>query len=693
MGDKNEDPLQQEKSPKKHCSPRTKADLAKNTRPSKFLEGSMNDRVSHRPPSIYIKDGDATDELGIQSRSKSLTHESAGIDGPVAFHGAVIESTKPSGVYRIGRALINVFKPKSVWRGLGNTREERDANTLAHQSVMQERQLKAEKAYAELKKRGYKGTQQASHTVDNLAIPVIKIEPATDEPRNLSHRNLDIHGGRHCSSIEQEQNIRVVEPVGTPISPQAAPVAHRIMSPMSNGSSSRKSSLYFRKPSLHNLKKAKSQIQLPAIKKQVPPEPEAGSDKVMAEKHLRKQPSRRDIVRHKKLSRKVSDLEVQLAIARRNLKLSMNETPAELASQNHKDLRVFKPGALPSLPSERLLIKDPASIEGRAVYTTETDAVHGSHVDKQAVVPSAGDHELISQVDSSSQLGNKVVNRVKQPNTGSKRSREARHDHDSPPISEHIFVDEAKSNDTGSEPSNREFPSSSKTQEIIDMCVDACKISGQENRSLSTHSAPKMATKTVPPLPPIHSSSVRVSQAVPPLPAIQYAFDPSQVDSARLLSMRSIGDMKTPLGRHAEDLDNLRKEFPLASAQQLARYVTNLKESKVTDHTSLAHHNQAEAPPLARPRALSPIKIEPRKAPKNKKSALEVSHYNSNAILQAQNMNLMECTGLDATEFLKPSSQLSVHSLTPIAGEKKVETGKLLPIIQKEDYEWPDDVF
>ena len=654
----------------------------------------MNDRVSKRPPSIYIKDIEPFQTPSNESQANPASPQKTRLDGAATFYDAGIENTKPSGMYRFGRALVNAFKPKSVWRGFGNNRDEKDPSSLAEKIVMHERQLMAEKAYAELKKNGYKGTQQSARTVESVTTPVVKKEPGLDESRDFLHREANVHVTNLCSSTEQERNEKVTEHAVIPIPLVPVSAAHRLVSPMSNASSARKSSLYFRKPSFPNLKKAKSQIHLPAIKKHVPAEPGAGIENVVAEQDLRKQPSRKDIAKQEKLSKKVSDLEIQLEIARRNLKRSMHEGPADSGIQYHKGSRVFKPGALSSLPSERLLNKDLDNANGSGVLEAEAKDMHESLSERQAVLRCAGDRGEPFQANSTSPLKKENIDPFNQHNSCKKRSLESRHEQDIPSVGEYIDVSKARSNTTESERPKRNLRSSSKMKDNVDTSAGAYESGNQGSILPAPRGSSKKALETVPPLPPLHNLHTDILETVPPLPTAHHSFDSPQVDHARLLSMRSIGDMKTPFGRHPDDLANLRKEFPMASARQLALYINNLsKESKITDHTSLAHHNQVVVPPLARPRSLSPLKIEPRKASKGRKSPLQTSHHNGNSVSKATDMDLMERRASGAIDLTKPPVQLSVSSITPTAAAKKVENEKPLPTIQKEDYEWPDDVF
>lgn len=633
----------------------------------------MNDRVSNRPPSIYITDSDTMEELGIQSSRNALSPKGINIKGHTPSYDAGIEVSKPSGVYRFGRALVNAFKPITVWRGFGNNREEKIPGLLSEKCVMQERQSKAEKAYAELKKNGYKGTQPPSRTVECLSVPVIKVEPAIDEARHFPYRDSGVDVGGYC---ESERNGQVLTPVKTPMNLPSTPTSRHVVRPVSNAISPRKSSLHFRKPSFQNLKKVKSQIQLPSIKKQIPIEPLPQGENFTVQQNLHKQPSRKDIAKQEKLSKKVSNLEAQLEIARMNLRRSVHETPGDANMQFSRGPRAFKPGALASLPSERLLSKGLVINESEEALRTEFEAVHELSCERQSMLSSEDDEE-ITRAGSASQLEKELVDSLNQYNLYKKRNRESRHNLDTPYTTEQIDVNQLGSTGFTEEQPKRRLRSSSKTQQIVSTNADDRKMLERGTTPRYPHKPPDQA-----------------SEAVPPLPTTQTIFDSSQVDQARLLSMRFIGDMKTPLGRHPEDLDNLRKEFPMVSTDQLARYVDQLSRgTQFTDHRSLAHHNQEVAPLLVQPRSASPIKAEPRKAPKHVRSALQTSHNNCNSILQDRTTDPTELKVSDAMDLVKSPREMPFPDVTAIAGDRKVENEKPRPIIEREEYEWPDDVF
>ena len=117
----------------------------------------MNDRVSNKPPSPYLGEERAMEQHGaVQPAS---TRASVDTD---TFYDAGIETNKPSGMYRFGKAIASAFNP-SAWRGINSLWKDKDKNALEPgKALMVERQEKAQKAYAELKKTGFKGTQGSS---------------------------------------------------------------------------------------------------------------------------------------------------------------------------------------------------------------------------------------------------------------------------------------------------------------------------------------------------------------------------------------------------------------------------------------------------------------------------------------------------------------------------------------------------
>ena len=308
----------------------------------------MNDKTSKRPPSLYTQEEEAMERY-----AKSQGHDNDDLD---MNYDAGIETEKPNGMFRFGKAIANAFKPFAAWPGIWKDKEKEKA-VSPEKNVMQERQAKAVEAYAELKKSGFKGTQ-THFTRQHLDIPQIK-EEEEEILKAPPFRDSGIDMDDHRPSYEPNPNDQLISFTEALLAPPPLP-KQRSTSPISHVGSTRKSSLGIRKPSLQGLKKVASQIHLSPLKQQsevlavpateVKPKAESLS---MGDSTLQRQPSRKDLVKQSRLSKKVSDLENKLETARRELNISISTAPPVPDFPTHIGRRTFKPGTLPSLPSER----------------------------------------------------------------------------------------------------------------------------------------------------------------------------------------------------------------------------------------------------------------------------------------------------------------------------------------------------
>ena len=216
----------------------------------------------------------------------------------------------------------------------------------------------------------------------------------------------------------------------------------------------------------------------------------------------------------------------------------------------------------------------------------------------------------------------------------------------------------------------------------------------------------------------------RKHKIIPPVPSLPEPVSPSQVDKAAILSMRSVPDTAVPFGDNPEDLINLRKIYPLLSDTQVAALLGNLQlDAKATDYTSTAHHGRPASQALAPP---SPIKSQHSFKPSISKSSLRSSKQEP----KAPNNSPVEVRGTYGTrgrsstgKFVKIRHEAeqeeqgneeegdTVADLSPSKtgkelppypknsaeqeGEKmkEVENEKQLPSVQREDYNWDEDVF
>ena len=322
---------------KKPSSPSQKRYSNSTPRPSRFLEGSMNDRVSNRPPSPYLGEERLMEQY---TASQSMFNRES-VD-TTTMYDAGIESSKHSGMYRFGKAIANAFNP-SAWRGINSIWKEKEKSTPdPSKTILQERGEKAQKAYAELKKSGFKGTQVASRLSDTNDMPALRHDSGKDS-RPSSFRDSAVDLDEYRSSTDnKEGNEEHFMPAPN------VPLVSRSTSPMPN-TSGRRSSLSLRTPSLQTLKKATSHLQLPSVKRH-----SVQSDASGSSQQIHKKSSKKDLAKQQRLSKRVSDLETQLEIARRKLEDALESAPPNEPMEK-STRKAFKPGALPSLPSERIL--------------------------------------------------------------------------------------------------------------------------------------------------------------------------------------------------------------------------------------------------------------------------------------------------------------------------------------------------
>jgi hypothetical protein len=324
-------------------------------RSSKFVEGSMNDKVSVKPSSPYLRNEQAMEEYhnnaGGHQRSKSATQDQS-------------DSHRASGIFRFGKAIVSAFNPVTSW-----FKGQQDPS--AHQTnAKKEEQAKIKEAYAKLKKSGYKGTRSTIHVdqVDRRDGEKVSIlDMATQDKEEMSDADkTPMAHKRYGWIFDSSEAFLSTTSLDTRGRSSSRDVSE-------NESSSRRS-FHNRRPSLQNLHKAASHLPLPQSKRRsVSPatfevEQGASSNREVAalQQDALQYLSKEDLRKRKKLSKQVSDLESKLARARHELEAVTGRGGVYLEVDHVADLRArrpFIPGALPSLPSERSLNKQSEDIQ------------------------------------------------------------------------------------------------------------------------------------------------------------------------------------------------------------------------------------------------------------------------------------------------------------------------------------------
>ncbi|KAL5361803.1 velvet factor-domain-containing protein [Aspergillus floccosus] len=301
-------------------------------RRSRFVEESMNDSVSEKPPSIFLREDPRT----------STSASSASGNGSNA-------GQRNSGIFRFGKAIASAFNPFGVWGNVAdiwkNGPHEENKSATANDAL-----ARAEKAYAELKKAGYKGTAKGNY---------------------LQQQQQQQSQGQSQGQAISEQTWKDDK-------------AARRHSRQNSGEG--QSSI---RNSFQDLRRAKSSLGISSI-------PLLSNANRRSEESdsvgVRRQKSRRELQRQAKLLKRVSNLEDKLERARRELQELMGEDTESQAQSQAQDQaqtqaqsqpepaettdlatttlcqeekpyhRKFVPGALPSLPSERLLQEEPTPL-------------------------------------------------------------------------------------------------------------------------------------------------------------------------------------------------------------------------------------------------------------------------------------------------------------------------------------------
>ena len=308
-------------------------------RRSKFIEGSMNDRVSHRPPTTYIGDEDLQEryereENGeISSRKmahpkKLMHHPNASMAGS-STDGS--EVSRHSSIFRFGKALAASFNP-SNWRIWSKTQQQEEET--AQQKIWRERREKAESMYQELKKSGHFRDSGFGQPLFRQQEDKKKVPQKHDYGVEFGEQRTDSRLSVATSMEEKRMGRIFLEPPELPTGGE---------SPTSNGrNSAPPRGFHFKKPSLSNIRNSRGSDNGSNA-------PSSGDDH-----HIRRVPSRKDLQKQQRLIKRVSDLENKLQAARRQLAEALNEpVPSQPYPRGGRSR--FVPGALSTLPSERLL--------------------------------------------------------------------------------------------------------------------------------------------------------------------------------------------------------------------------------------------------------------------------------------------------------------------------------------------------
>ncbi|ESZ95702.1 hypothetical protein SBOR_3922 [Sclerotinia borealis F-4128] len=367
------------------ASPQTGRLSLHRARPSRFMEGSMNDKVSQLPPTPYLYHEEELRERYIEDELMGnnghntpgrkmakphgfMQHSNISMGAESSLAG-ISDTSRQSTIFRFGSKIAASIKP-SNWKIF--SKSQKFPEETPQQRAVRERQEKAEKMYHELKANGFfrdgaiiqqPGFKPARHSMDQA--PRFKHDSGVE-------LNDKYHSRENSPTEDKKQsrlNVHTQEFYhDSPASKFSAPV---------DASTPRR--VFQRKtPSMSNLKNMTSRewISRPALPEDSQP--------------VRKVPSRKEFQKQQKLVKRVSDLESKLDNARRELSDIFAEPLADEQIYQPPDYQRpqsyqhsyqssyqqshqlqpshppppppgrygrarFVPGALATLPSERLL--------------------------------------------------------------------------------------------------------------------------------------------------------------------------------------------------------------------------------------------------------------------------------------------------------------------------------------------------
>jgi hypothetical protein len=344
-------------------------------RESRFQEGSLTDRPSNKPPTVFTR-FIRTDSGRIEQVDALMDDYHNGMPSPTGEidvnreqaqlpPSAAPTTPRPEGadennngfLFRFGRSIAASFHPVRMWKQVWEeTTEELRQKNIAEYQRKKALKEEAERRYAEMKASG----QFESRTISRTS--------ATDS--SIKTRDSGVMLEQETPSLNHKRNTSY----GSQLAPPTIGSSNYSESEAPDNASSvvktLKSRLHFKRPSLQNLrfdlKRTRSEYNIGAAAN-IHRDSSSSVSPVKAElegSSLRKSHSRVDMRRQHKLSKRVSDLEVKLQYARRELDDALVQASPALKMGNkyervtpNSTLRRprFIPTKLESLPSERLL--------------------------------------------------------------------------------------------------------------------------------------------------------------------------------------------------------------------------------------------------------------------------------------------------------------------------------------------------
>jgi hypothetical protein len=337
-------------------------------RESKFQEGSLTDKPSEKPPSVFTKmprsESDNSlrvDEMMEDYHDDVSVPRYSTIKRPHAHQRATVNmetygKSEGRGLFQFGRQLAASFNPATLWQRWWNEPKDEPMQGASEADEKARQKAEVEARYAEMKKNGQFGFQTVRR-----------------RPSGVSE---DLQTPRDSAiEIDSLQNTRTMSRASglmPPVDDTTSRSESEVPDAATKQNKTLKSRLHFKKPSLSNikddLKRVKSDLNLGAAARQRESSSSVSPVKQDFENSaLKRSQSKFDLKKKHKLSKRVSDLEVKLEQAKKELDEALvDASPAPKLTTKYPTfkpsgtLRKSKlvPGKLPSLPSERILMAE-----------------------------------------------------------------------------------------------------------------------------------------------------------------------------------------------------------------------------------------------------------------------------------------------------------------------------------------------
>jgi hypothetical protein len=654
----------------------------------------MNDRASNRPPSVYTRNKDSPEQYFANQEMGSVT-PSGTTQIP---YDTGNEQPKPSGIFRFGKSVANALNPSVVWQGLtGFLKDKRDHYPLTDNLQQSERKLKTEKEYLDFKNLGFPGMRSASHVHLSFA-PQYGEEPAhlidnsrdsgveLDDRSSGEQKRLDSDGdleGLVPPTIGRERSASIVSTGRVPRSPRR-----------------------LTKPSLNSLRTVKSRLRLPSSK----PRTDSPSASVLSlHAGLAKKQSHKDLQIQEKL-KKIGHLESELEKERQDLRrISDDAPPVPVLSKEKR--RNFGPGRLASLPSERIL-HDEAAREALAKEAgRDTSRVAGASRQPAANLQPSIEVELTQPISTSSksEAGNAAKRASVHPSFTKKViSKKGKCENLGDLQCQPAPTGDADARSEEQNPSAKK-PPGAPSKKYKGKKTEATGSLAFKPRTEELKHVMDEARCQTDMIKHGDDQTLRLTRSVAAEPNRIAVFDPKNVDTAKLLKMRST-KCNAPFGKLSDDVLSLRKEYPTITNDEIISFVNEGRENKQilskvdlplgppspikakTSFMSLAHHDQAEPALLGRPTLFAAAeKIPARTLGKQPPSLDQVKR------IDARGPTLRSSSrrgGVDAIT-VSPAKDRSVPPVPLVPAEMAGERFKAI-VDSKDEGEtfvWDDDVF